>query len=190
MRINTWFRPSVIVLAVAIYASAVLWARDSAKVEKQARILAASEPQNLALVTVTLDTKKVDRVKVLEKFLEDIGSPLKPNAETFVKVADKYGLDYRLLPAIACMESTCGKKIIPESHNPFGWGIYGNTVTRFESFDKAIETVGKGLADNYVSKGFTTVSEIAPIYTPPNHVNWLHGVNYFIGRIEMIEGQA
>jgi len=46
------------------------------------------------------------------------------------------------------------------------------------------------LAENYVSKGFDTPREIAPIYTPPNHVNWLNGVNYFYSRMETLQGQT
>jgi len=87
------------------------------------------------------------------------------------------------------MESTCGKRIIPGSYNPFGWGIHGNTVTSFASYDEAIEEVGRGLAENYVSRGFETPVEIAPIYTPPNHVNWLNGVNYFFSKMQTLEGQ-
>ncbi len=189
MRRKPRFRPTVIVLSALVYAIAVLGGMISARADYNGRVLAAAEPAEIALVKVTIEFKEVNREEVLKAFFEDLKSPLAPHAKTFIEVADKYGLDYRLLPAISCMESTCGKRIIPESYNPFGWGIYGNTVTRFESFDKAIETVGKGLAENYVSKGFDTPRKIAPIYTPPNHVNWLSGVNYFFSKMETLEGQ-
>ena len=183
------FKPTVIVFSALVYAIAVLGGMISTKAEASGRILAPSGQADTALVKVTVEYKKVNREEVLAAFFEDLKSPLKPNAKKFIEVADKYGLDYRLLPAISCMESTCGKRIIPESYNPFGWGIYGTTHIAFASFDEAIETVGKGLAENYVSKGFDTPREIAPIYTPPNHVNWLNGVNYFYSRMETLEGQ-
>ncbi|MBI2414514.1 glucosaminidase domain-containing protein [candidate division WWE3 bacterium] len=128
--------------------------------------------------------KRVDRVEALEKFLTKYHSPLKGNAKTFVEVADKYGIDYKLLPAIACMESTCGKALIEGTYNPFGWGIYGNSYIAFDSYDHAIEIVGKGIHKNYISKGFDTIVEIAPIYTPPNSKNWARGVQWFSNEID------
>ena len=35
-----------------------------------------------------------------------------------------------------------------------------------------------------MSKGYDTPEEIAPIYTPPNHRNWLAGVSYFIDKMD------
>lgn len=131
-------------------------------------------------------SQKVEKVVNLEKFFKKNNSPLVNHSETFVEVAEKYGLDYRLLPAISCMESSCGKYLIEGSYNPFGWGIYGTNAIYFEDYDEAIETVGKGLKDNYLSRGFDTPQKIAPVYTPPNHVNWLNGVTYFMNSIENI----
>lgn len=131
-----------------------------------------------------IESVKVDRVSKLKNFLKEYNSPLVDNTETFIQVADKFNLDYRLLPAISCMESGCGKHMIEGSYNPFGWGIYGDTYISFNSFDEAIQTVGEGIYSNYVLKGANDVYEIAPIYTPPNHVNWLNGVTYFMNQID------
>jgi len=137
-----------------------------------------------AEISVEIEYEKIDRVKSLEVFFEKYNSPLKENAEKFVEVSDQYQIDYRLLPSISCMESTCGKFLIEGSYNPFGWGIYGDNAIYFEDYNEAIETVGEGLAKNYFQKGRDTVEEIAPVYTPPNHVNWKNGANYFIDKIE------
>ena len=105
----------------------------------------ATNAQNIA--------EKQVKVRALEAFFEKYKSPLKPHAETFVDVADKYGIEYTLLPAISCMESTCGKFMIPQTYNPFGWGIYGTNYIAFKSFDEAIEVVGSVLpfkTNNYV----------------------------------------
>lgn len=141
-------------------------------------------------VSYQIETGKVDRELVLRKFLQKYNSPLVDNAGTFVKVADKYHLDYRLLPAISCMESTCGKVIIPDSYNAWGWGIYGNQAIYFDNFDQAIEEVGKGLYEGYVSKGLDTPREIAPIYTPPSTGHWLGGVTSFMQQIDQISQQV
>jgi hypothetical protein len=131
-----------------------------------------------------MNTGREEKIESLEKFFEAQESPLKNDAGTFVRVAEKYGLDYRLLPAISCMESSCGKRIIPNSYNPFGWGVYGKHAIYFKSFEDAIETVGKGISEKYVSKGLDTPEKIAPVYTPPNPVGWKNGVNFFISKIE------
>jgi len=135
------------------------------------------------------NAQRIEKVRALKKFFDGYKSPLKPHAETFVDVADKYGLDYKLLPAISCMESSCGKLLIEGSYNPFGWGIYGSNAIYFKNYDEAIDTVGKGLKENYLSRGFDTPEKIAPIYTPPNHINWLNGVTFFMSKIEKAKNE-
>lgn len=130
--------------------------------------------------------KTVDRVEILENFFSKYNSPLRGNAKTFVAVADEYGIDYKLLPSISCMESTCGKNLIEGSYNPFGWGVYGNQHIAFDDYDHAIKTVGEGLHKNYFSKGFDTTYKIAPIYTPPNSNNWYRGVSWFEKQIDLV----
>jgi len=132
----------------------------------------------------TIQRQRIDRTANLRAFFKSYNSSLEPYSEHFVLVADKYGLDYRLLPAISCVESTCGKFYIPSSNNPFGWGIYGNTVTSFESIEVGIDTVGAGLAKNYVNKGYDTVEEIAPIYNPNTPVQWGGKINFFFKQID------
>lgn len=130
-----------------------------------------------------IEYKSVDRTDVVRKFLEKYKSPLTQNAQTFVDVADKYNLDYKILPAISCMESTCGKFLIPESYNPFGWG--GGYIY-FSSYDEAIEGVGKGLDEIYLSRGLDTPEKMGPIYTPPNYANWVAGVKSFMREMEKL----
>jgi len=135
----------------------------------------------------SVEYKKVNRRAALTKFFEKYNSPLVENVDTFIETADKYGIDYRLIPSISCMESTCAKVLIEGSYNPFGWGIYGSNVTYFKNYDEAIKTVGEGLNKGYFAKGFDTIEEIAPIYTPPNHSNWKNGVTFFMNEISKSE---
>jgi len=134
-----------------------------------------------------VEYKKVDRKEALTKFFERYNSPLVNNVDKFIEVADIYGIDYRLIPSISCMESTCGKVLIKDSYNPFGWGIYGTNVIYFKNYDEAIKVVGEGLNKGYFAKGYDTVEEIAPIYTPPNHYNWKNGVTFFMNQISKEE---
>lgn len=142
-----------------------------------------TEPKNMEYL---IESKEVDRAGVLKNFFEKYNSPLKENANKFVEVADQYGLDYRFLPSISCVESGCAKALIENSYNPFGWGVYGTQYIAFKSYDEAIEIVGDGLYKNYISKGFDTLEEIAPIYTPPNPSNWKRGIRFFSDQMDLI----
>ncbi len=152
-------------------------------------LIRLNEIKNIANagVVYSIEYKKVDKLQVLEAFFDKYNSPLKPYAKDFINVADKYNLDYKLLPSISCIESSCGKHLIPGSYNPFGWGIYGTKVTTFDSYSEAIEVVGKGINENYIKKGYDTVDKIAPIYTPPAHGHWSASVKYFANQITAIE---
>lgn len=65
-------------------------------------------------ITFNVEFKKVNRKEALEKFFDKYDSPLKANVDTFIKVADSYEIDYRLIPSISCMESTCGRFLIQD----------------------------------------------------------------------------
>ncbi len=124
------------------------------------------------------------RVANLKFFFRKYNSVLYDKAEYFVLMADKYQFDYRLLPAIAMQESNLCKYIYEGSHNCWGWGIYGNKVTRFASYEEAIETISKGIKTYYIDKGLTTPEEIMKKYTPPSDGSWAYGVNTFLKVIE------
>ncbi|HVT01034.1 MAG TPA: hypothetical protein VHE53_02250, partial [Patescibacteria group bacterium] len=74
--------------------------------------------------TVTLTSREA-RVDVLREFFGKYGSPLEAYADDIVTAADKYGLDYRLVPAIAMQESTLCLKAPKDTNNCWGFGIYG-----------------------------------------------------------------
>lgn len=124
------------------------------------------------------------RAANLKAFFRKYNSPLYNHAETIVRVSDENKFDYRLLPAIAMQESNLCKVIPDDSFNCWGWGIYGTTVTKFESYDEAIETVGRGIKDHYIDEGLTTASQIMEKYTPSSNGSWAHGVNTFLKALE------
>lgn len=165
---------SIILPIVAVVISAILYAQT------------AIISENILTNGDVKSQERNRRAAILERFFTKYKSPLAANAKTFVEVAEIYDIDYRLLPSIACMESTCAKFLIEDSYNPFGWGIYGNNVITFESYDEAIKVVGKGLYKGYIANGLDTPEEIAPIYTPPNHYNWKNGVRFFMDKIDEV----
>ena len=105
------------------------------------------------------------RVKILEKYFKEQNSPLEPYAKDFVANADKYNIDWRLVAAISGVESTFGKAIPSFSYNAWGWGIYGDKVTRFSSWNQGIETVSAGLRQSYMDKiGGDDIYQIGSMY--------------------------
>lgn len=131
--------------------------------------------------TVTVDDA---RTEIVKQFLDQYGSPLLPHAKQIVEVSDKYHLDFRLLPAVAMQESTLCKFIPQDSYNCWGYGIYGDKVLRFSSFEEAIEKVAKGLSSDYIHDGLTTPEQIMGRYTPSSNGSWASSVRHFMEAME------
>lgn len=124
--------------------------------------------------------KSDERAGKLRRFLASHDSPLEPFATDFVKIADKYGVDWKLVPAITGVESTFGKFIPSGSFNAYGWA---NGNFYFQSWPESIEIVAKTLKERYIDRGADTVWKIAPIYAPPSKT-WAFKVDYFMEKIE------
>ena len=123
------------------------------------------------------------RVKILKGYLEKYDSPLAPFARDFVDQAYKYDLDWKLVAAIAGVESTYGKAIPAFSNNAWGWGVYGTNVIRFSTWDHGIATVSQGLRERYIDKwGGDNIYEIGSMYAASPH--WANSVNIHLSMIQ------
>lgn len=124
-----------------------------------------------------LETKPLNldpRVVKLRNFFQSNNSPLSEYAPVFIQEADRYGLDWRLLPAITGVESTYGQFIPYNSFNAYGWG--GGKIS-FSNWQESISVVSFSLATNYVAKGRNTVEKIAFTYNPVTPREWGKKVN-------------
>lgn len=131
--------------------------------------------------TVTDDVILTDaRVEIVRQFLANYDSPLEPYANLLVATAEKYNLDFRLLPAVAMQESTLCRFIPEDSYNCWGYGIYADKVIRFDSYEDAIETVGQGISQDYVYDGLSTPELIMNRYTPSSNGSWANAVRQFM----------
>ena len=112
------------------------------------------------------------KANAIDTYFKEHEMPLEGTGMKMATEADKNGLDWRLLPAIAVRESTGGvhacKKV---THSFFGWG---SCKIGFDSDDEAIEVVAKNLSGNdpdtahhYSGK---TTKEILQKYNPPTIV--------------------
>lgn len=127
-----------------------------------------------------------NRVKILKSYLKQYDSPLVSLAQVFVEEADKNNIDWRLVAAISGLESTFGLTIPPASYNAWGWGIYGNNVTYFTSWDDGIRTVSQGIRERYINqRGAQNVYEIGNTYAASP--TWAQRV---IGYMDEIENYA
>jgi hypothetical protein len=98
---------------------------------------------------VTKNRKKFDlREAILRKFLKENHCPDQEYADVFISEADTNGLDWRLLPSLALVESGGGRKA--RGNNLFGWE---NGKSTFTSIGEAIHHVAEVLAHGRAYQG-------------------------------------
>ncbi|OGE13360.1 hypothetical protein A3G14_01650 [Candidatus Curtissbacteria bacterium RIFCSPLOWO2_12_FULL_38_9] len=179
-----WFIFTPILLISAIFITAKQNANQSS-LENYASVASNEFEINNNIEGQVLSAEISDlRPYTLSKFLDK--TPLAPYSEYIVEVSDKYGIDYRLIPAIAMKESGGGVTIDQSTHNAWGWE---NGITNFSSWESAIETVGKTLKKNYIAKGLVTPEQIMVVYAPPQVETggkWAQDINLFFSQMESL----
>jgi hypothetical protein len=106
---------------------------------------------------VTKNRKKYDlREVILHKFLRDKNCPDQEFTEVFIAEADAHGLDWRLLPSLAFVESGGGRT--SKGNNLFGWA---NGKQTFNTIGEAIHTVAASLALGRAYRGKDTGGKLA-----------------------------
>jgi hypothetical protein len=162
-------------------------------------VLAADEriypvvTQNV-ISTQTENVAPVDlRKQILRAYLAKYKSEMQYSADDFVEAADESELDYKLVAAIAGVESTFGKHVPGgtdprySSYNAWGWGVYGTQAIYFKSWKEGIYTVSRGLRKNYVNKGYTDPYSMNKIYAASP--TWGSKVTWFLNDMEKFEAQ-
>ncbi len=150
----------------------------------------AKTPEN---TQTSYETKSVDaRVLRIERVLEKFNCPLAGNGSFLVQKADDYQIPYWLVVSVAFQESGCGKKTpkvsgVKESYNAWGYGVWGQNIKTFDSWEAGISAVSKYFGINFFAKGTTDPCEIMKVYTPPSKGSWCEGVKYFGELIENFE---
>lgn len=105
------------------------------------------------------------RVMRLEAFFKAYDCPGPLHVQEYLQAADSHELDYRLLPAISLVESTCGA--YQRMNNRWGWD---STQSGFESVPAGIDYITEQLAEGPQYKG-KTVKEKLFTYNPyPQYV--------------------
>ena len=123
-------------------------------------------------ITQKEDIDRQNTADILDNFFASYEAPLEGYGMKFVTEAEKNGIDWRLLPAIAMRESTGGKNGCKKVANSvFG---YGSCRLSFKSIDESIEIISQSLGGNNPATahhyaGKTTV-EILKKYNPDSIV--------------------
>jgi hypothetical protein len=126
--------------------------------------------------------KNDPRVKKIKKLYHNYGSPLESKAEYMVAVSDRFGIDYRLVPAISIVESSGGLYTY-RPYNAWGWGGQGGAFT-FSSWEESIWVVTKGIKEGYWDYGARTPYQMARSYCPPTWQSWAGKVTYVLNLID------
>lgn len=100
------------------------------------------ETKPITAEVVSVEDIRKEHAEAINKFFKERGMPLHGSGMTFILVAEKYGLDWRLLPAISVRESSGGKAAC--GYNAFGWGSC-KLGHNYNSYEEAIESIGKNL---------------------------------------------
>ncbi len=124
--------------------------------------------------TVLADTPIVKppvdtRVNLLRNFFVKYKCSEPYYIEDYIKYADKYELDYRLLPAISLQESTCGKHDCYHTSNYWGWGSCKGV--RFGSVPEGIEFVTEKLANNHYYSGKSNYQKMRSYNPNPEYAD-------------------
>lgn len=131
--------------AVPFNVVSILW--DETVGEKVESILSSEEE-------IAKNKEREEKAKNIDTYFASMNLPLAGYGAAFVASAEKYDLDYRLLPAIAMRESTGGKFGCPFGNeaNVFGWH---SCKTKFKTYEEAIDKVAEHLAGEIkTTRGF------------------------------------
>ena len=134
------------------------------------------------MLTISIKAQEDNRKEKLEKFLSAQGSPLASEASNYIDVADRYNLDWRLLPAISGVESQFGRMVPGGSYNPYGWN---NGNAYFGNWTESSEFVASNIKSRWGSFGKITPWNIGPYYAASK--TWSVRVNNWMNVIGQYE---
>jgi hypothetical protein len=96
----------------------------------------------------------------LESFFQSFGCPAPHYVNEYVGAADSYAIDYRLLPAISVLESTCG--LYQRLNNRWGWD---SARKGFSSFRAGLQYIARQLSEGRFYKN-KSLDEKVRMYNP------------------------
>lgn len=167
--------------------------------QKKAEIVSAKPNTPVSISASTFGTEQVlgasiqagdARSGLLADFLVTHNSPMSDLADYIIDRADYYGIDFRMVPAIAMCESGVGKRI-PSRDSYNAWGISVATGTtsgaKFPNWMYAIDWVSRYIKEKYYDREITDLVDIGAIWAPPSVEkgnSWANCVQFFMDEIQ------
>jgi hypothetical protein len=115
---------------------------------------------NTEELSISIEEIRKERADKIDAYYGRHNLPLTGYGMKMVLAAEKYGVDWNLIPAIGMRETTGGKFAC--YNNPFGWG---SCKIKYSSFDESIEALAKNLGGanprtSYYYAGKTTAEKL------------------------------
>jgi hypothetical protein len=107
----------------------------------------------------------------LEKFFRMYGCPAPHHVAEYLRAADSYGLDYRLLPAVSIRETLCGVAAWENNR----WGYHPGQQA-FSSVEVGIDFVARVLAQGDFYKGKTLEEKLLTYNHRPAYTDEVKGI--------------
>lgn len=187
-----FFASALLVATASLYSHFYLNPGNWLTLEQKASVASGrrlSTDQALAAQVESTDA----RAQLVANFLERHNSPMQPYdhyGRVIVEIADRYGIDFRLLPAIAMQESNLCRVTNPSApRNCLGFGIHKSGTLDFDSYEAGFERAGRELKTFYIDKGLTTVEAIESKYTPSSNGSWANSVNQWMAEMRYDDRQ-
>ena len=115
------------------------------------------------------------RILKVDAFFESFGCPRPNYAAEYVRAADRYQIDYRIMPAISVLESTCGS--YQQLNNHWGWD---SARTGFPSVVHGIDFVTRQLAK---AQPYRSRDLDGKLYTYNPRPSYVRAAKRLIGKI-------
>ena len=202
--VSSWFVAAITALGVSLWTYSWLGTMGTAAgasgapqvlgesdLRPAAEYLAAYAAVSDEVTELTTAVKSKDaRPVVVENYLTRYKSPMAGQGQFIVAKAEELGNKFEIDPtylsyltiAIAQNESNLGKKMPPNCHNAWGYGIHSAGTLCFGNWEEGITRFMTGVAQDFIAKrGLETPEEIMTRYTPnsPNGV-WAKSVKSFL----------
>ena len=203
--VSSWFVAAITALGVSLWtyswlgamaptsaastASQVLGESDSRSGSAEYLAAYAAVPDEITELKTAVKSKDA-RPVVVENYLTRYKSPMAGQGQFIVAKAEELGNKFEIDPtylsyltiAIAQNESNLGKKMPPNCHNAWGYGIHSAGTLCFGNWEEGITRFMTGVAEDFIAKrGLETPEQIMTRYTPhsPNGV-WAKSVKSFL----------
>lgn len=143
-----------------------------------------------AILIFTSGTSKVraeehdPRVVQMRVVLKKYKSPMVGLEKVLITTAEKYGLDWTIMAAIAGTESSFALRMPSNCINPYGWGIYGDNKLCFKTLEESIEGVASGLGKKY---NISSLESIGRTYNTVSTGSWISHTKFFMNKIKTAE---